>query len=314
MNPYLHLGLVKVTESAALAASQLVGRGDKIKADLEATLAMRETLNQLDFAGKIVIGEGKKDDAPGLFEGELVGRFWKNVEDGEVQDLPEYYDIAVDPLDGTTPTAKGGYEAMSVIATGCKDCLFYAGEYYMNKLAVGPQVASKVELSLTDPLPKTIKLICLATDKPPQKITACVLDRPRHAKLVEELRAIGCRIRFIQDCDVSGALCTAIPESGVDVYLGVGGTPEGVIAACALKCLKGGFQGMLCDKEGVAIDSKVYQMNELAKGEVMFCATGVTDGSLLRGVRYTSNGKITHSILIDSVTSTTRWITTEHNM
>jgi fructose-1,6-bisphosphatase class II len=304
----MNLDLLKVTENAALAASKLVGRGDKIKADLEATLAMRDALNQLDFAGKIVLGEGRKDDAPGLFEGELVGKIWK----GPDAELTDYYDIAVDPLDGTTPTAKGGYEAMSVIALGCSNCLFSAADYYMNKLAVGLQVAGKVDLSITDSISRTIKLISLATKKPPVHITVCVLDRPRHDKLVEELRLLGCRIRFIQDCDVSGALCTALLDSGIDVYMGIGGTPEGVIAAAALKCLKGSFQGMLCDKEGNIVDDTVYKMEDLVKGDVTFCATGVTDGSLLKGIRYTANKSITHSVLMDSASSATQWITTEH--
>jgi len=305
----IQLGLLNATEQAASAASTLVGKGDKYQADLQATLAMRNALNEIDFYGKVAIGEGIKDQMPGIFKGELVGRFWK---DAETRGLA-YFDIAVDPLDGTTPTSKGGYEAMSVIAISGEGSLFNATDYYMNKLAVGAEVAKKVDLYITDPISKTIKLICLALEKPPAKITACVLDRPRHEKLVRELRDLGCRIRFIQDCDVSGALCTALPESGVDVYLGIGGTPEGVIAACALKCLKGGFQGMVCDKDGNLIDNKIYRLEDLVKGEVIFCATGVTNGSLLKGVRYTSSLRITNSVLMDSANSTVRWIRTEHN-
>lgn len=316
---HIHLDMVRVTEAAAIAASQQVGRGDKIAADYAATEAMRDRLNKLDFAGKIVIGEGKKDNAPGLFADEMVGTYWHRVASSasspaEDVSQPHYYDIAVDPLEGTTPTARGGYEAMSVVAVGDQGSLFSSHDFYMNKLAVGPKIASKVDLNVTDPITRTIRLVSLATDKPPTKITVCVLDRPRHTDIVAELRHLGCRIRFIQDCDVSGALATALPESGIDLYVGIGGTPEGVIAACALKCMGGMLQGMLCGKDGEPVDGTVLKMEDLAKGSVMFCATGVTDGSLLKGVRYTADHIITNSVLMRSESGTVRWITGQHGI
>jgi fructose-1,6-bisphosphatase class II len=307
----LHLEMIRVTEAAAVAASAQVGRGDKIAADHAATRAMRERLNKLLFRGKIVIGEGEKDNAPGLFTGEKVG-IWSTTPSLGMDEYEHEYDIAVDPLDGTTQTAKGGYEAMSVMAMGDKGSLLESDGWYMQKLAVGPEVARRVKLDIKEDVEATMSKVSLVLAKDITKVTACVLDRPRHETLIEKLRKMGCRIKLIADCDVSAAIAAAIYDSGIDIYLGIGGAPEGVIGAAALKCLRGDFQGIMCNKEGKIEDNKIYQMEDLAKGDVIFCATGVTDGSMLKGVRWTSTGPMTHSLLMRSESGTVRWITAYH--
>lgn len=299
--------MVRVTEAAAIAASKFVGKGDKLAADKAATDAMRKRLNKIDFLAKIAIGEGKKDDAPGLFNGEWVG------ERRKIKDESSYYSIACDPLEGTAPTAKGANEAISVLAVANQDCLYPANEYYMKKLAVGPEVSKKVQLSITDPVPKTIDLISEALNKPISSITVCLIDRPRHEGLIRELRRLGCRIKLIQDCDVTGAVATCEPKSGIDVLLGVGGSPEGVITAAAIKCRRGEFQGQLAKRDGSLVSDKIYHIEDLAKGNVIFCATGVTNGSLLPGVRYGDYGlPETTSILMRSESGTVRRISTIH--
>jgi fructose-1,6-bisphosphatase II / sedoheptulose-1,7-bisphosphatase len=310
----LHLEMIRVTEAAAIAASAQVGRGDKIAADYAAVAAMKNRLDSIDFAGEVVIGEGEKDGAPGLFTGEKVGQGWDIDHNGEVilYEPQDIYDIAVDPLDGTTQTAKGGYEAMSVMAVGEQGGLLKSDGWYMQKLAVGPEVAKRVKLNIRDEVENTIGKVSLALAKDVTRVTVCVLDRPRHESLVQRLRGMGCRIKLIQDCDVSAAIATAIFDSGIDIYLGIGGAPEGVIGAAALKCLRGDFQGIMCNKEGKVEDDKVYYMEDLAKGDVIFCATGVTDGSMLKGVRWTSAGPMTHSLLMRSESGTVRWIMAHH--
>jgi fructose-1,6-bisphosphatase class II len=299
----LHLEMIRVTEAAAVAASLQVGLGDKNAADFAAVSAMKHRLQKIEFAGEIVIGEGQKDNAPGLFTGERVGGIT-----GE-----PFYDIAVDPLDGTTQTAKGGYEAMSVMAIGNKGSLLKSEGWYMHKLAVGPEIASRIKLDIREEIEEIIKKISLVLAKDIKKITVCVLDRPRHENLVKKLRTLGCRIKLIQDCDISAAIATATKMSGIDVYVGVGGAPEGVLSAAALKCLKGDFQGIMCDKEGkYDNNSQIYHMEDLAKGDVIFCATGVTDGLLLNGVRWTPIGPETHSLLMRSESGTVRWIVAHH--
>jgi len=308
----LQLEMVRVTEAAAIAASTQVGLGDKIAADYAAVTAMREKLNKIDFAGKIVIGEGKKDGAPGLFTGERVGLYYELSPVGNGDALLTY-DIAVDPLDGTTQTAKGGYEAMSVMAVGNEGSLLESEGWYMNKLAVGPDIARRVKLDIKDGVEDIVRKVSLVIAKDVKRVTVCVLDRPRHENMIERLRTLGCRIKLIQDCDVSAAIATAIPDSGIDVYMGVGGAPEGVIGAAALKCLRGDFQGIMCDKDGkCSSGDKVYQMEDLAKGDVIFCATGVTDGSMLKGVRWTALGPTTHSLSMRSESGTVRWIAACH--
>jgi fructose-1,6-bisphosphatase class II len=309
---HIHLDLVRVTEAAAIEASHHVGRGDKMAADKAATDAMRDRLNRIEFAAKIAIGEGEKDGAPGLFKGECVGMNWVPCfTDKPREPILGLYDIAVDPLDGTTQTSRGGNEAMSVIAVANQGCLLDTGSWYMHKLAVGPVVA-RSGINLFMPIRERVEMIAGALKKDVSKVTVCVLDRPRHTNLINELREAGCCIKLIQDCDITAAIATAIPTSGIDAYMGIGGSPEGVIGAAALKCMGGDFFGMLCDKNGVPPDVVQLGMEDLAKGDVIFCATGVTDGSLLKGVRWTTNGPETQTVTMRSESGTVRWISTVH--
>jgi len=315
----IHLDLVRVTEAGAVAAGAYVGRGDKEGADKAATDAMRMRLNRIDFAGRVVIGEGKKDKSFGLYDGEIVGQLGllhsesQEIKDKDIQLVkPQYWDIATDPIEGTTPTAKGGYEAMSVIALAPEGKFLSTECFYMKKIAYGPEVARRVKIKVTDDVLSTMRIVALALDKPIDKVTACILDRPRHESIVCELRKIGCRIKFIQDCDVTACIATCLPESGIDVYLGTGGSPEGVIAAAAVKCMGGFMQGMLVETDGTIADDKIYELEDLAGGDVLFAATGITDGLLLKGVRFTSRGPVTHSIAMRSESGTIRKIETTH--
>jgi len=298
----LGLDLVRSTEDAALAASAWIGSGDKLKADKAATEAMRNRLNKTEFAGQIVIGEGKKDESYGLYCGERVG----NV------DCTKPLDIAVDPIEGTRPTVTSGPEAMSTIAMAESNCMFNTEEYYMNKLAYGVSIAKTVELNINDPIENTIKLASLANGKKITDIMVCILDRPRHAEVVERMRKMGVRIKLIQDCDVSGAIAACLPDTGIDLLYGVGGAPEAILTACAVKCLGGGFQAQLADKNGKVIDNKVYDQNDLVKGHCVFAATGITDGSLLKGVRFSEFGPVTNSVFMRSESGTVRWLTSSH--
>lgn len=304
-----HLDLIRVTEAGAISAAQWVGRGNKEAADKAATEAMRDRLNQMEFCATIAIGEGKKDESFGLFEGEEVGKKWH---EGARYDS-DFFDIAVDPIEGTTPTAKGGYEAMSVIAMGNRGAFFKTDNHYMYKFAVGPQVAkANGWVRLKTPLESIIAMLADALDKPVERVTVCLLDRPRHDDIVKKLRKIGCRIKFIADCDVTACIATCVPNSGIDMYIGVGGSPEAVIAAAAMKCMGGRFEAVLVDKDGNWLDDRIYGIEDLAKGPVMFAATGITDGQLLRGVQFDSNGPITHSISMRSDSGTVRRHETHH--
>ncbi|MBM3980279.1 MAG: fructose-bisphosphatase class II family protein [Planctomycetes bacterium] len=308
----LHLDLVRVTEAGAISAAEWVGRGDKPAADRAAVEAMRDRLNRVPFAAEIAIGEGIKDDSFGLFKGEVVGA------NAILSERP-MYSIAVDPIEGTTPTAKGGYEALSVLALAGRGSFFETECFYMNKLAFGPRVVKWARetgraLSLTDPIAVTARAASEALGKPLNRLTVCLLDRPRHAPLIAELRALGCRIKLIMDCDVSAGVAVARPNSGIDLSLGIGGAPEGVITAAALKCLGGAIQCQLYDKRGddaVRADDRVLGVEDLARGDVMFCATGITNGSLLRGVE-SGEHLVTHSVAMRSASGTVRWVTTEH--
>jgi len=306
-----HLDLVRVTEAAAIAAAEWVGRGEKEKADEAATKAMQDRLNRIDFRSVIAIGEGKKDKSFGLYEGEVYGL---NVVEEE-----KTYSIAVDPIEGTTPTAKGGYEAMSVLALAGKDCFYKTEVHYMKKIAVGPKVASKVNVTLKNPIAANVELVANALDKSIKHVDVCVLDRPRHGLLVSELRKLGCRIKFISDCDVSACIAACEPDSGIDMYVGIGGSPEAVITAAAMKCMGGYLECQLWDKAGEAgyhptPDEKEHllSIDDLAKGDVMFVATGITDGKLLKGVRFKSRGPVTQSIAMRSPSQTVRRIETRH--
>ena len=299
---HINLELVRVTEAAAIAASAWIGSGQKEPADKAATDAMKERLDRMDFSGKIVIGEGKKDKSYGLFCGDKVGA---------LSGLPRY-DLAVDPIEGTRPTVTSGPEATSVLAVAKQDSLFQTESFYMQKLAYGPEIASKTKLDLKDPLSKIIEKVSKATGKDKAKIMVCLLDRPRHQNFIAELRKLNVRIKLIQDCDVSGAIATCLPRSGIDLLYGVGGAPEAVITACAIKCLRGDFQAQLAGDKGEVIGGKVYFIQDMVRGECAFAATGITDGSLLRGVRYESSMTVTHSVFMRSESGTVRWLTTLH--
>ncbi len=299
----ISLDMVRVTEAAAIAASGWIGSGDKKAADKAAAEAMRKRLNTIDFKGHVVIGEGIKDESAGLFAGERVGK--ADMKQGKV------YDLAIDPIEGTRPTVNSGPEALSVLAVADKGSLFSTHEFYMKKLAYGPQIAKHVRLSIKDTLKKTVEQVSRVTGKTPEKIVVCLLDRPRHEKWVGELRRIGVRIKLIQDCDVSAAIATCLSDSGIDLLCGIGGAPEGVITACAIKCLRGGFQAQIMRKDGQT-QPEVYGLDEFVKGECVFAATGITNGSLLRGVRYTSEGPVTSSVFMRSSSGTVRWLSSYH--
>jgi len=300
----------RVAIAAAIAAQKLAGRGDEKAADQAAVDAMRTALNAMEIQGRIVIGEGERDEAPMLYIGEEVGAGGTPV------------DIALDPLEGTTITAKGGYNATTVIAVAEKGCFLHAPDTYMNKLAVGP--AAKGALDITDPIPLTLKRLAKALDKYLEDVTVCILDRPRHNELIQQVREVGCRIKLIGDGDVSGAIATCMDDSPVDILLGTGGAPEGVLSAAALKCMGGDFLGQLkfrneeerqrALKMGISDPDKVFTMEELAAGDsVLFCATGVTDGEMLRGVRFNPKGAVTESIVMRAKSRTIRWIKSHHH-
>ena len=308
----LALEAVRVTEAAALAASRLMGRGDEKAADQAAVDAMRRALNSLSIEGEVVIGEGERDEAPMLFIGEKVG----------LGNGPRV-DIALDPLEGTTITAKGGANALAVIAMAEAGGFLNAPDVYMDKLAIGGGLPpGLVDIDATPAA--NLAALAKATGRDVSDLVVCILDRPRHADLVKKVREAGARIMLISDGDVSGVIATALPESGVDMYVGSGGAPEGVLAAAALRCIGGQFQGRLLfrndDERGRArrlgitdLDRK-YDLLDLARGDVMFAATGVTDGSLLRGVRRFAGGASTHSIVMRSKTGTVRKIEATHDL
>lgn len=296
-----HLDLVRVTEAGAIAAAEWVGTGNKEEADKAATDAMRDRLNKINFYAVVAIGEGKKDESFGLFEGERLG-FKSGTLDG-----PEC-EIAVDPIEGTTPTAKGGYEAMSVMALAGPGCFYKTEVFYMDKLAVGPKVK---DVSIVYPPEVNVRLVANALGKQPQHVTVCVMDRPRHDDLVKTLRKIGCRIKFISDCDVTACIAACEADSGIDMYMSIGGAPEAIISAAAMKCLGGTLQCREWDQDNDSF-GEILAIEDLAKGPTMFAATGITDGKLLRGVQFKARGPVTNSIAMRSESHTVRKMTTEH--
>lgn len=309
-----HLDLIRVTEAGAISAARWVGRGDKVAADKAATDAMRDRLNQIDFAAVIAIGEGKKDESVGLYEGEFVGGL-PRYDTGEFEEEVAY-DIAIDPIEGTTPTATGGYEAMSVIAIANTGMLYKTDHFYMDKLAVGPTIAKRVTLNINNPPQATIAVAAAAAGKEPHQFTVCVIDRPRTKPLIKELRKTGCRIKFIQDCDVTACIATCVPDSGIDMYWSIGGAPEAVISAAAMKCMGGWMQCVEYDKiDGPKFvekaNDKILSIEDLAGGHTMFAATGITDGKLLKGVRFRSS-IWTNSIAMRSDSGTVRNLKTKH--
>ncbi|MEW2249925.1 MULTISPECIES: class II fructose-bisphosphatase [unclassified Streptomyces] len=308
----LALELVRVTEAAAMAAGRWVGRGDKNGADGAAVRAMRTLVSTVSMNGVVVIGEGEKDEAPMLFNGERVG-------DGTGPEV----DIAVDPIDGTTLTAKGMPNAIAVLAAAERGAMFDpSAVFYMDKLVTGPEAADFVDIDA--PVAVNIRRIAKAKRSTPEDVTVVILDRPRHEGLIKEVREAGARIKLISDGDVAGSVYALREGTGVDLLLGIGGTPEGIISACAVKCLGGTIQGKLWPKDDEerqrAIDAghdldRVLTTDDLVSGEnVFFVATGITDGELLRGVRYRSETALTESIVMRSKSGTVRKIDSEHRL
>lgn len=302
--------LVRVTESAAIAAARWVGRGDKNTADGAAVDAMRRLISSVSMDGIVVIGEGEKDEAPMLFNGERVG-------DG----IGPACDVAVDPIDGTTLTAKGMNNAISVIAVAERGAMYDpSAVFYMEKLATGPEAADVVDI--TAPVAENIRRVAKAKRLAPSEVTVVILDRPRHEKLAKEIREAGARIKFITDGDVAGAVESARENTGIDLLMGIGGTPEGIIAACAMKCLGGVIQGRLMPRDDAEREkaiaaghdlSRVLSTNDLVTGDdVFFAATGITDGELLRGVRFGPRGMTSHSLVMRGKSHTIRLIQSEH--
>jgi len=314
MDRNLALELVRITEAAALACAKFMGRGDEKAADKAAVDAMRKAFDSLSIDGTVVIGEGERDEAPMLYIGEKVGQRGPGA--------PQI-DIALDPLEGTTICANGGVGSISVIAVAEKGKFLHAPDTYMAKIACGPAAKGQIDIDAT--ATKNIQAVAKALGKDIEDVTVVILDRPRHKDLISEVRKTGARIHLIGDGDVSAAIATAWPESGIDLLIGTGGAPEGVISAAALQCLGGDFQGRLMfrnDEEkqravkmGVKDLEKKYSMDELAHGSVMFCATGVTDGPLLKGVK-TLPGRqaTTHSIVMRSISGTIRTVEAHHNL
>ena len=310
MDRNLALEAVRVTEAAALSASRLMGRGDEKAADQAAVDAMRQALNTLAIDGTVVIGEGERDEAPMLYIGEKVGN-------GHGPKI----DIALDPLEGTTITAKGGQNALAVIAMAESGGFLNAPDVYMDKIAIGPGFGDVVDLDAKPA--ENLKNLAKAKKSEVADLVVCILDRERHAELIAKTREAGARIMLISDGDVSGVIATARPDSGVDMYVGSGGAPEGVLAAAALRCIGGFMQGRLLFRNenekgrakrlGIKDLSRKYGLLDLAKGEVMFAATGVTNGSMLQGVRRFAGGAVTYSMVMRSKSGTVRLIEATHN-
>jgi fructose-1,6-bisphosphatase II / sedoheptulose-1,7-bisphosphatase len=305
-------GIVAATEKAAIASSMLIGLGDEKAADQKAVDAMRTALNQIDFKGRIVIGEGERDEAPMLYIGEEVGT-GRNHE----------VDIALDPLEGTTITAKGMPNSLSVIAAAQRGGLLYAPDTYMNKIAVGGDLPDGI-IDLDATTKENIQSIADAKKVPINEVTACVLERSRHDSIIDDLRSIGAKIVLIPDGDVAGVIMTTQEHSSVDIYMGVGGAPEGVLAAAALQCIGGQMQTRLvinnedekmrAKKIGIKDLNKKYSLDELAHGDIIFSATGVTEGTMVRGVRTNQNKYVTHSLVLRTGDSSSQYIETYHNI
>lgn len=311
MDRNLALEVVRVTEAAALACSTLVGRGDEKQADQLAVNAMRKTLNSLDIDGCVVIGEGERDEAPMLYIGEKVGT-------GKGPKV----DIALDPLEGTTIAATGGSNALAVVAMAQAGGFLNAPDVYMEKIAVGPGLPDGV-IDINASVLRNLQQVAQAKQAEMADLQVCILDRPRHAELIARVREAGARIMLIGDGDVAGIIATAQAETGIDVYIGTGGAPEGVLAAAALQCIGGQMQGRLvfrnddekarAKRMGITDLTRIYQLNDLARGDVMFAATGVTNGPMLQGVRRYPGGAVTHSIVMRALTGTVRIVEARHN-
>jgi fructose-1,6-bisphosphatase II len=315
MEQLLALEMVRVTEAAAIASARMMGRNDRDGADHAAVEAMRRTMDDVEIAGTIVIGEGERDEAPMLYIGERVGRL--AADDGEGPAI----DIAVDPLEGTNLVATGGANAITVLAASERGGLLHAPDTYLEKLCVGPVVAGHVDIRLTPT--ENCHRIAEALGRRVADITIVILDRPRHADLIAEVRAAGARIKLISDGDLSGAISCAVSGTGVHGVMGIGGAPEGVLSAAALRCLGGEIQARFhfrndderarAGRMGITDDDRVYTTTDLASGDnIVFAATGVTDGDLLEGVRFFGGGARTHSVVMAYRTATVRFVDTVH--
>lgn len=311
----LVLEMVRVTEAAAIAASKLIGRGDEKAADAAAVEAMRRAFDELEIDGTVVIGEGERDEAPMLYIGEKVG--------GAPGRGPKI-DIALDPLEGTTITAKAGPNSLAVLAAAEEGCLLNAPDTYMEKIAVGPGYPEGV-ITLAMSPSENVKAVAAAKGVDPAEIVVCVLDRPRHAEMIAELRGLGCGIYLIPDGDVAGVIAVTDEDTTIDMYMGTGGAPEGVLAAAALRCVGGQFSGRLvfrnddekarARKWGIEDLDRIYKLEDLAKGDCIFAATGVTSGSLLEGVKRFRGGRMTtESVVMRASSGTVRWIKGEHRI
>ena len=311
----LVLEMVRVTEAAAVAASKLIGRGDEKAADAAAVEAMRKAFDTLEIDGTVVIGEGERDEAPMLFIGEKVG--------GAPGRGPKI-DIALDPLEGTTITAKAGPNSLAVLAASAEGCLLNAPDVYMDKLAVGPGYPEGI-IDLAKSPTENVKAVAEAKGVDPSDIIVCVLDRPRHSDLIAELRGLGCGVVLIGDGDVAGVIAVTDEDTTIDMYMGQGGAPEGVLAAAALRCVGGQFNGRLvfrnedekarAAKWGIEDLDRIYTRDDLVKGDCIFAATGVTSGSLLEGVKYRRGGTMTtESVVMRASSGTVRWIRGEHKV
>ena len=315
LNRTLTLDIVRVTEAAALAASNWIGKGDKNAADGAAVEAMRRAFDTLPIDGTVVIGEGEMDEAPKLYIGEKVGLFAKTGGGTAV-------DIAVDPLEGTTLTAKNGPNAIATLAIASNGGFLHAPDIYMDKLAVGPGLPKDV-VSLDATMEQNLKELAKAKGCSIGELNVCMLDRDRHKEMLKACRAAGARVMLIPDGDVAGVVAVSQPETGVDMYVGWGGAPEGVLAAAALRCIGGQMYGRLIYEDdtqieraksmGISDPHKVFRLEEMASGDVMFAATGVTNGSMLRGVRRFQGGAFTHSVVMRSSSGSVRFIEARHN-
>lgn len=313
MDRNLALEVVRVTEAAAITSARMMGKGDSAGADEVAVNSMRNALNSIAFSGTVVIGEGERDEAPMLFIGEKVGSSIGQADAYEV-------DIAVDPLEGTSLCAYGRPNSISVIAIAERGKFLHAPDTYMDKIAVGPRAKGAIDLNKSPTW--NLQEVAKAKHCAIEDLTVIVLDRPRHDELIREVRESGARIRLIQDGDISAAIATCFKETGIDILMGTGGSPEGVLAAAALRCVDGEIQGRLnfrndfererAKKMGIHDLNKIFQIDELACGEVMFAATGVTTGDFLKGVRFYGGGGETHSVVMRSKTKTRRFIQTFH--
>jgi fructose-1,6-bisphosphatase II len=312
MDRNLALEGVRITEAAALSSARLMGRGDRVAADRAATEAMRGAIDDLEVSGEVVIGDGERDEVPMLFVGERVGRAGPGAMEIE---------IAVDPLEGTKLCATGAANAISVIAMGPKGAFLKAPDTYMEKIAVGPGARGAIDI--TRSTRANLRAVADALGKYVEDLTVVILDRPRHERLVQEVRETGARIKLIGDGDISAAINACLPETGIDMLMGIGGAPEGIITAAALRCVGGDMQGRLLyrndaerDKAramGIADGEKVFGIEDMAKGDVMFAVTGVTNGDFLKGVRFTGDGARTQSVVMRSRTGTVRYIESEHH-